>query len=96
MIGKFLMSWLSPRRAKDDSARLEAVLAESGAAIEHAEEASREVIASATAAQAKIEATRRDIRRRCENRVERQRHRSGPDPQLSAAIDALKLLERRQ
>lgn len=96
MIGRFLMSWFTPRRAQQDTARLEAVLAESGAAIEHAEETAREVIAAATEAQAKIEATRRDIRRRCENRVERQRHRPNSDPQLTAAIDALKLLERRQ
>lgn len=89
------MSWMIPRRAQAERERLHAVLAESGKARELAQKAAGEVAASAVEDRKKIEATRREIRRRSDQRLERQRHHAGQEPGLAAAIDALKLLERR-
>ena len=90
------MSWLYPTRVKTKLEQFEAVLAESGEAHEQAQKVAREVAQSATEDLKTIEATRRETRRRSDLRLERERHRTGRDAGLATAIDALKLVERRQ
>ncbi|MGX9980743.1 hypothetical protein [Methylobacterium fujisawaense] len=89
------MSWLYPTHVKAKLERFEAALAESGEAHEQAQKVASEIAASTVEDRKKIEATRREIRRRSDQRLERQRHRADQEPGLAAAIDALKLLERR-
>jgi hypothetical protein len=96
MIWRRLMSWLIPNPAHAERERLTAVLAESGKAREQAQKVAHEVAKSANEDLKTIEATRRETRRRSDQRLERERHSSGRDTGLATAIDALQLLERRQ
>jgi hypothetical protein len=95
MIWRRLMSWLIPNRAHAERERLTAVLAESGKAREQAQKVAHQVARSANEDLKTIEATRRETRRRSDQRLERERRRSGQEPGLAAAVNALKLLERR-
>ena len=83
-------------RAQETQEHLNAVLADSEKVRERVEISAQKVAARAAADKEKIEATRQQIRRRSEQRQERVRHRPRTDPTLAAAIEALKLLERRQ
>jgi hypothetical protein len=95
MIWGRLMTWLYPNRVQEGRAHLEAALAESGKAREHAYQTAHKVVVSATEVLENVEATRREIRSRRDQRIERERHRAGQEPGLNAAVNALKLLERR-
>lgn len=94
MIGGRLMSWLLPNRVQAQSARLDAILAETSRARVKATQTAREVVASVAADEEKIEQTRREIRRRTEQRLERAKERPPRDPRIQTAMNALKLLER--
>ena len=96
MIMERLMAWLSPNRMQEGRARLETVLEESGKAREQAHKTARKVAVLATEVLENVEATRREIHSRRDRRLERERRRADYDPGLAAAVNALKLLERKQ
>jgi hypothetical protein len=93
-IGGRFVSWPRSTQAQTAMERFEAAISESVEAHEHARKVAVKVAAWADRDRAKIEADRREIRRRTARRVEREQ-RASQEHELALAIDALKLAERR-